>query len=72
MMENVEVMPNASSVHTKRKAWPEVPMSPPIREDFAIRSEERAMAGFDHGHITPAEQRALNQQENAVSRRIGW
>jgi len=26
---------------------------------------------MDHGHITKAEQRALNQQENAVSREIG-
>ena len=41
------------------------------REDRAIRHEERAMAGFDHGHLTPAEHRALNQQENAVSRQIG-
>jgi hypothetical protein len=29
------------------------------------------MARFNNGHITPAEQRALNQQENAVSGRIG-
>jgi hypothetical protein len=29
------------------------------------------MAQFNGGHITKAEQRALNQQENAVSRRIG-
>ena len=34
------------------------------RQDFAIRSEERAMASYNHGHITPAEQRALNHQEN--------
>lgn len=40
-------------------------------EDRAIRYEERSMAGFDGGHITGAEQRALNQQENAVSRQIG-
>jgi len=40
-------------------------------EDRAIRNEERAMAGFNGGHITRAEQRALNQQENAVSRQIG-
>jgi len=40
-------------------------------EDRAIRYEERAMAGFNGGHITRAEQRALNQQENAVSRQIG-
>jgi len=42
------------------------------RDDFAIRHEERTMARFDHGHISPAEQRALNQQENGVSHRIGW
>jgi hypothetical protein len=41
------------------------------REDRAIRHEERAMAGFNDGHITRAEQRALNQQENAVSSQIG-
>jgi hypothetical protein len=41
-------------------------------EDYAIRSEERAMAGINGGYVTPAEQRALNQQENAVSRQIGW
>jgi hypothetical protein len=41
-------------------------------EDYAIRSEERAMAGINGGYITPAQQRALNQQENVVSRRIGW
>lgn len=40
-------------------------------EDRAIRSEERSMAGFNHGHITGAEQKSLNQQENAVSRQIG-
>jgi hypothetical protein len=42
------------------------------REDRFIRREERFMARFNRGHITPAEQHALNQQENAVSRRIGW
>jgi hypothetical protein len=41
-------------------------------EDYAIRSEERAMAGINGGYITPAQQRALNQQENTVSRQIGW
>ena len=41
------------------------------REDRAIRHEERTMAKFNNGHITPAEQKALNQQENAVSRQIG-
>jgi hypothetical protein len=40
-------------------------------EDRAIRREERTMARFDNGHITRADQRALNQQENAVSGQIG-
>jgi hypothetical protein len=40
-------------------------------EDRAIRGEERFMARFNGGGISPAEQRALNQQENAVSRQIG-
>jgi hypothetical protein len=42
------------------------------REDFAIRREERAMAGFNGGYITRGEQHMLNHQENVVSRRIGW
>ncbi len=41
------------------------------REDHAIRQEERTMSRFNDGHITPAEQRSLNQQENAVSKQIG-
>ena len=41
------------------------------REDHAVRHEERAMASLDHGHITRADQRALNQQENHISRQIG-
>jgi hypothetical protein len=41
------------------------------REDRIIRHEERFMAAQNHGHITRAEQRALNQQENAVSGQIG-
>jgi len=40
--------------------------------DRTIRREEQMMARFHRGHITAAEQRALNQQENVVSRRIGW
>ena len=40
-------------------------------EDHAIRSEERTMASTNHGHITKAEQKALNQQENQVSKQIG-
>ncbi len=39
-------------------------------EDHAIRQEERAMAATNGGHITKTEQRALNQQENQVSKQI--
>jgi hypothetical protein len=39
-------------------------------EDHAIRQEERTMAATNGGHITPTEQRALNQQENQVSNQI--
>ena len=41
------------------------------REDRAIRREERTMASTNKGHITKAEQKALNQQENQVSQQIG-
>jgi hypothetical protein len=41
------------------------------REDRAIRHQERFDAHFNHGHLTKAEQRALNQEENGVSRQIG-
>ena len=41
------------------------------KEDHQIRQEERDMAWQNGGHITKAEQKALNQQENAVSRQIG-
>lgn len=41
------------------------------RDDRRIRREERLMASQNGGHITRAEQKALNQQENAVSRQIG-
>ncbi len=40
-------------------------------EDRAMRQEERTMASTNGGHITKPEQRALNQQENQVSRQIG-
>jgi len=40
-------------------------------EDHAIRSEERTMASTNNGHITKTEQRALNQQEDQVSKQIG-
>lgn len=36
-----------------------------------IRKEERLMASQNGGHITKAEQKVLNQQENAVSKQIG-
>lgn len=39
-------------------------------QDRAIRHEERRMASMDHGHLTRAEQRALNQQETTVGREI--
>jgi hypothetical protein len=41
-------------------------------EDHAIRLEERTMAGFNGGHITPYEQHLLNAQENGVSHQIGY
>jgi hypothetical protein len=40
------------------------------RQDRQIRQEERFMARQNGGHITRLEQRALNQQENQVSREI--
>ncbi len=40
-------------------------------EDRGIRHEERVMASQHHGHITLADKRALNRQENAVSHQIG-
>ncbi len=39
-------------------------------DDHQIRTEERAMAKENGGHVTKAEQRALNQQENATSAQI--
>jgi len=41
------------------------------RDDHQIRHEERLMASQDGGHITRQEDRALNQQENRLSRQIG-
>jgi hypothetical protein len=41
------------------------------KDDHEIRQEERDMAAQDHGHITKAEQKVLNQQENQVSKKIG-
>lgn len=39
-------------------------------EDHQVRTEERAMASQNGGHITKTEQRALNQQENRISDQI--
>ena len=36
-----------------------------------IHHKERVMAKHNGGHITKAEQRSLNHQENEVSKRIG-
>jgi hypothetical protein len=41
------------------------------KEDRHIRKEERAMASQNGGHITKQEQKKLNLQENAVSKKIG-
>ena len=40
------------------------------KDDRQIRGEERAMASQNDTHLTKTEQRALNQQENRVSRQI--
>jgi hypothetical protein len=40
-------------------------------EDRGIRADERFDASNNGSHITRAEDRSLNQQENAVSRQIG-
>ena len=41
------------------------------KDDHSIRQEERAMAKTDNGHITKLDQKALNQQENVLSKSIG-
>jgi len=41
------------------------------KQDRQIRQEERDMASQNGGHITKAEQKVLNQQENKVSKEIG-
>ena len=41
------------------------------KEDQQIRQEERDMASHNKGHLTKADQKSLNQQENAVSKQIG-
>lgn len=39
-------------------------------EDHAIRAQERFNSRFDRGHLTTAQYRALNQEENGVNRQI--
>lgn len=41
------------------------------KKDRQIRQAERDMAARNGGHITKSEQKALNQQENQVSKQIG-
>ncbi|HTP78499.1 MAG TPA: hypothetical protein VMJ73_16165 [Rhizomicrobium sp.] len=41
------------------------------RDVRGIRHQERFAASLDNGHITKAEQRGLNQEENAVSGQVG-
>lgn len=41
------------------------------QEGQQIRHEEQTMASLNGGHITKAGQKALNQQDNAVSQQIG-
>jgi hypothetical protein len=41
------------------------------KQDRHIRKEERMMASQNGGHITKQEQKKLNRQENAVSKKIG-
>lgn len=41
------------------------------QEHREIRQQERAMAAENNGHITKAQQRELNKQENALSKQIG-
>jgi hypothetical protein len=40
-------------------------------QDRRVRNEERFMASQNGGHITRQERRALNQQENGISKEIG-
>jgi hypothetical protein len=39
-------------------------------QDHQVRQEERDMASQNNGHITKTEQKALNQQENGISKEI--
>jgi hypothetical protein len=41
-----------------------------LQQDRSIRQQERQMAAGQGGHITKAQQRQLNREENAVSKQI--
>jgi hypothetical protein len=41
------------------------------KADRQIRQEERDMAAQNGGHLSKPEQKILNRQENAVSKKIG-
>ncbi len=40
------------------------------RQEHAINHEERAMRAQDNGHLTRADRRVINRQQNAESARI--
>jgi hypothetical protein len=41
------------------------------REDHSIRAQERFDSRFDRGHLTRAQYRTLNREENGVGEQIG-
>ena len=52
--------------------WVVVECSPGLhKQGRQIRQEESGMASQNKSHITKQKQKALNQQENAVSKEIG-
>ncbi len=71
---NARLVKQDKRIHQERKEG-EITKSqaaaPASRKIARIRHEERQMASMNHGHLTTAEQSALNQQENGVSRQIG-
>ena len=42
------------------------------REDRFIRGRERFDSRFHDSHLSPAQYRTLNYEENGVNRQIGW
>ena len=40
------------------------------REDRMVRADERFDARFGHSHLTRADHRSLNQDENGISRQV--